>query len=56
MSSHKQKLPAKFTKAAYERSRFDDDRGVREGSKADKARDRKGMAAMKSAIAKKRGK
>lgn len=43
------------TKAAYERSKFDKDRGVREGSKADMKRDAKGMAAMKAATAKKAG-
>jgi hypothetical protein len=37
------------TKAAYERSRYDNDKGVKEGSKADKARDKKGMEAMKKA-------
>lgn len=32
---------AKKTKAAFERSKFDNDKGVKEGSKADMARDKK---------------
>lgn len=32
---------AKKTKAAFEKSKFDNDRGVKEGSPADKARDKK---------------
>jgi len=43
------------TKAAYERSKFDKDKGFREGSKADMKRDRKGMAAMKASVGKKAG-
>lgn len=31
----------------FENSKYDNDRGVKEGSKADKARDKKEMAAMK---------
>jgi hypothetical protein len=31
----------KATKMAFERSKFDNDKGVKEGSKADKARDKK---------------
>lgn len=32
---------AKATKAAFERSKFDNDRGMKEGSPADKAKDKK---------------
>jgi hypothetical protein len=33
----------KGTKAAFERSKFDNDKGVKEGGKADMARDKKQM-------------
>lgn len=37
------------TKATYERSKYDvEKRGVKEGSKSDMARDKKGMARMKA--------
>jgi hypothetical protein len=43
------------TKAAYERSRYDvEKKGVKEGSKADKASDKKGMARMMKAKGAKR--
>jgi len=43
----------KPTKAAFERSKFDKDKGVKEGSPADKARDAKQFPAFKKAVAKK---
>jgi hypothetical protein len=43
---------ARPTKAAFERSRFDNDKGVKEGSPADKARDKKQFPAFaKAALA-----
>ena len=36
---------AKGMKAAFEKSKFDNDKGVKEGSKADMARDKKQMPA-----------
>lgn len=36
-----------MAKMKFEGSRFDNDRGVKEGSKADKARDKKEKAKMK---------
>lgn len=38
----------------YEQSKYDNDKGVTEGSKADKKRDMKGMAKMKKAKGKKK--
>lgn len=34
----------KLTMKQFERSKYDDDRGVKEGSKADKARDKRQLA------------
>ena len=45
---------SKSLHAAYERSKYDNDKGVKEGSKADKARDKVGMAKFKAAMAKKK--
>lgn len=41
---------AKATKAAFERSKFDNDRGVKEGSAADKRRDKKQFPAFQKAM------
>jgi hypothetical protein len=38
---------AKKTMKAFEKSKYDNDKGVKEGSKADKARDKKEYAAFK---------
>lgn len=43
------------TKAQFERSRFDNDKGVREGSPADKKRDKAEMKQMARSQAKKAG-
>ena len=40
---------AKPTKAAFERSKYDNDKGVKEGSPADLARDKKQFPAFKKA-------
>ena len=45
------KKPQKF-----EQSSFDNDKGLKEGSKADLARDKKEKAKMKKALAKRSGK
>jgi hypothetical protein len=39
----------------FERSKFDNDKGVKEGSKADLARDKKQMPAFKKSMGFKRG-
>jgi hypothetical protein len=43
------------TKAAFERSKFDNDKGVKEGSKADLARDAKQFPAFKKSMGFKKG-
>ena len=42
----------KPTKAAFERSKFDNDKGVKEGSKADLKRDKKQFPKFKAAVQK----
>lgn len=41
-------------KPKFEQSRFDNDKGVKEGSKADMARDKKEKAKMKKTLGKKK--
>jgi hypothetical protein len=44
------------TPKGFEKSRFDNDKGVKEGSKADKARDKKEIPKFENAKGKKKGK
>lgn len=46
---------AKPTKAAFERSKFDNDRGVKEGSPADLAKDKKQFPTFKKSMGFKKG-